>query len=189
MRSTELACRRGRAVGRSTADQDGVGVGVERAPVDDLDQMIAGLDLTPWLFTRDVIIEEGTIPHSHPILTLGTRNGGWFQLSSLLHEQIHWHLEDHDAAVQLLIDDELRPHYPRVPVGRPEGARDELSTYQHLVVCWLECEAMHRLAGPDHAERVMQGFIRGGLYTWVYRTVLTDSAPLQTLIEQAGLRL
>ena len=30
-------------------------------------------DLHKWLFTRDVLIQSGVIPHSHPVLTLNTR--------------------------------------------------------------------------------------------------------------------
>jgi hypothetical protein len=42
----------------------------ERATQSQLERLLAQYDLTPWIFTTSVLIDEDAIPHSHPILTL-----------------------------------------------------------------------------------------------------------------------
>ncbi|HVX42946.1 MAG TPA: hypothetical protein VHC49_03645 [Mycobacteriales bacterium] len=158
----------------------------ERRAATDLQASVAELDLTTWLFTPDVIIEENAIPHSHPVLTLGTRNGGVFQLASLLHEQIHWFCVANYADVQRVWDELLR-RYPDAPVGRPEGAADAESTYLHLIVCWLELDALTRLIDRETAERVAAGAMRAGLYRWIYQTVMADRESLGELLRSYSL--
>lgn len=41
-----------------------------------LDALLAKYDLEPWVLTRVVRIDERSIPHSHPVLTLHTRHIG-----------------------------------------------------------------------------------------------------------------
>lgn len=65
-------------------------------------------DLGKWLFTREIRIEEGATPHSHPVLTLNTRHLGddSLLLASFIHEQLHWHLLlcclEYQALIELL---------------------------------------------------------------------------------------
>ena len=49
-------------------------------------------DLEPFLFTKKINIQSRVIPHSHPILTLNTRNAEFPLkiLSTWLHEEFHW---------------------------------------------------------------------------------------------------
>jgi len=48
------------------------------------------------LFTKEVIIEKGVIPHSHPVLTLNTRaKDKRSLLATLVHEQFHWYVQNH----------------------------------------------------------------------------------------------
>lgn len=154
----------------------------ERTAVADLQATIAGHDLAPWTFTPEVVVEENAMPHSHPVLTLGTRNGGVFQLASLLHEQIHWFCVARYPDVERLYHDELFSRYPRVPNERPDGASDTESTYLHLIVCWLELDALTRLIDREAAERVAAGAMRAGLYRWIYQTVIDDREPLGRLL-------
>jgi hypothetical protein len=135
------------------------------------------------------VIEEGAIPHSHPVLTLSTVNGGDFQLASLLHEQMHWFCAAHDADAERAYEEQLRPRYPVVPVGRPDGAEDEESTYLHLIVCWLELDALIQLRGQSVAATVAEGAAAAGLYAWVYRTVLHDFDALRTIYAQHSLQI
>src|SRR5688572_24621752 len=101
-----------------------------------LERLIAAHDLSKWTFIRKVEIDEKAIPHSHPVLTLNTRHikDDELLLSTYVHEQIHWHLvnlsKETDEAIK-----ELRVLFPKVPAGPPGGARDENSTYLHLLVC------------------------------------------------------
>jgi hypothetical protein len=146
-------------------------------------------DLRPWTLTRTVQIDEDAIPHSHPVLTLHARhlNDDDLALATFIHEQCHWHLERHAAAVDAVVAS-LRKRYPHVPVGGREGARSERSSYEHLVVGWLELDGVARLLGRERARRVLEHWTHDH-YTWIYRRVLADAASLGRLVQQAGLRL
>ena len=137
-----------------------------------LERLIAAHELSKWTFTRKVEIDEKSTPHSHPVLTLHTRHlkDDELLLSTYVHEQIHWHLvhlsKETDEAIK-----ELRTVFPKVPVGGPEGARDENSTYLHLLVGYLEYRAGRELMGEFKAKQVIE-FWSTDHYNWVYRTVL-----------------
>jgi hypothetical protein len=43
------------------------------------------------ILTDEVLIEKGSIPHSHPILTLNTRHTDPLLITkTFVHEQFHW---------------------------------------------------------------------------------------------------
>ena len=46
----------------------------EQATADQLRRLLSQFDLTPWLFTRRILVDERAIPHSHPVLTVHTRH-------------------------------------------------------------------------------------------------------------------
>ena len=114
-----------------------------------LQQLLATYDLKKYTFTRRVVIEEGAVNHAFPVLTLNARFASAPDelLTSYVHEQIHWHLvnlsKETDEAIK-----ELRALFPKVPAGGPEGARDENSTYLHLLVCYLEYRVSRIPGGP-----------------------------------------
>jgi hypothetical protein len=162
--------------GSATAD--------ETATRRQLERLLATYDLEPWLFTRDILIQRGTIPHSHPVLTLSTRHlkDDDLLLATFVHEQIHWFLGTKSEASRLA-KAELRELYPKVPVGYPEGAQNEDSTYLHLVVCYLEHAALRHLLGELRARQVME-FWTHDHYTWVYREVLESPAKIGGVIRK-----
>lgn len=128
-------------------------------------------DLSKWEFTCQVCIDgKARIPYSHPVLTLNTRhvNDDAMLLATYLHEQLHWFVSgpSWNAAIK-----ELRGLYPSVPVGGSEGARNQYSTYLHLIVCYLEYKALIELLGADEARRVLE---RKGHYKWIYASILRD---------------
>jgi len=138
-----------------------------------LERLLKTYDLSKWIFTRAVVIDEKTaIPHSHPRLTLNTRHllDDELLLSTLVHEQAHWFLDSREKEVAEAIK-ELRLLFPKVPVGHPEGARDERSSYTHLVVIYLEYRALRELLGELRARQVME-FWAHDHYTWLYKTML-----------------
>src|ERR1700752_4894396 len=108
----------------------------ELATKTQLERLIAAHDLRQWTFTHEIVIDEKSIPHSHPVLTLHTRHLKQDDelLSTYLHEQLHWFLTRHPAEARAAEED-LKALYPDVPVGYPEGANDRESTYLHLLVC------------------------------------------------------
>jgi hypothetical protein len=163
------------------------GTPLEERGREQLRRLLHTHDLRKWLFTRDVLVQSGVIPHSHPVLTLNTRylDDDTAQLATFVHEQIHWFLMDQvghartNAAVS-----ELRGLYPQAPPAPPEGARDEWSTYLHLIVCTLELQALTELLGEPSAR---QQLARWTHYTWVYRTVLTDTEKMADLVRRHGM--
>lgn len=138
-----------------------------------LERLLATYDLSKWIFTRAVVIDEKTnIPHSHPRLTLNTRHlkDDELLLSTFVHEQAHWLVVQKDKDAEAAMK-ELRAMFPKVPVGHPEGARDERSNYIHLIVVYLEYRALRELLGELRARQVME-FWAHDHYTWIYKTVL-----------------
>ncbi len=138
-------------------------------------------NLERWIFTREVIVESGAIPHSHPVLTVNTRYLGdeIGALSAYLHEQLHWYAVENEAAVDAAIAD-LEEIFPDAPVGGADGARDKNSTYLHLIVCMLEFDALTELFG-EAAAREELGSKR--FYQWIYAQVLENEAPIRNIMK------
>lgn len=162
----------------------------ELATQHQLERLIALYDVSPWIFTNRVVIDGDprVIPHSHPVLTLSTRHlkDDELLLATFLHENIHWFMEAHPQEVDKAIAD-LKAIFPKVPAGHPEGARDEYSTYLHLLVCTLEYDAIKPLLGELKARQVIE-FWTTDHYAWIYRTVLERGRDLRGVIQKHGLR-
>jgi len=159
----------------------------ERQTSEQLQKVIASYDLSKYTFTREVIIEERAMNHAFPVLTLNVRfaDSPDELLSSFLHEQLHWHLRDHDAQQKAAIA-ELRQMYPTAPVGLPEGADTAYSTYVHLVDCYLEIQADRELIGPNRTDEVIKN---KPWYTWIYSTILRDEAKIRGVAQEHGLEV
>ena len=147
-----------------------------------LARLVDSYDLEPWMFTRTILIDETAMPHSHPVLTVNTETADdeVMALAEFVHEQLHWFEEAHAERRDRAIEATRRP-YPVVPVARPEGAGDEFSTRLHLIVCYLEYQAMKVLVGDARARASMVALSRHH-YCWVYRTVLTDEPTLAAIV-------
>lgn len=158
----------------------------EKAEIPRVQEILDKYDLTKWIFTDKIIIEAFAIPHSHPILTLNTRPKSQDELlSTFLHEQIHWYVDENKAWEQKAIA-EFKKLYKDVPFGNREGAKDEYSTYLHLIVCYLEFKSMVLLVGEEKAEKVMR---ETNHYTWIYERVLKDREALGKTIAKYKLNL
>lgn len=148
-------------------------------------------ELRPWIVQREIVISGEGIPHSHPELTL-TTGPAYFdddnrQLSSFIHEQIHWYLDkDQNKAALGRVLTRLRELYPEVPVGNGQGARSEFSTRLHLVVNWLELDAGVELLGEAEARRIASTYSH---YRWIYERVLQDTATIGAIIAGEGLAI
>lgn len=145
-------------------------------------------DLARFEYARQVRIAPTEIPHSHPVLTLNT----WIRddltlLSTYLHEQMHWYVTwySHARAPQWQqLFRLLRERYPTVPVGGADGAPDEFSTYLHLIVNWLEIEAVSQFV---EREAIVAHAGALPFYRWPYQTVIDDWAALRALYTKQGL--
>src|SRR5262245_12525643 len=152
-----------------------------------LEHVLASFDLGRYTFTRRVVIEERVINHAFPVLTLNVRfaQSADELLSSYIHEQLHWHLRERGPSQQQAIAD-LRRMYPNAPVGLPEGADTAISTYGHLVDCYLEIQADRQLIGPERTTAVIAN---KGHYTWIYGTVLQDEPKIAAIVHRHHLEI
>lgn len=143
----------------------------ERATADELRKILQNHKVDGWIYTRRIHIDERSIPHSHPVLTLHTRHLGDEHglLAAFLHEQFHW-LEDGNEHFRSAIQSYAQV-YPNAPSRGPDGARDLESTYRHLLICDLEFQAMSQLVGMERAREVLSA---NQHYTWIYDHVLVD---------------
>jgi hypothetical protein len=152
-----------------------------------LSRLVEEYDLTGWLFTTIVLLDETAMPHSHPVLTLNVAHerNAIMTLAEFVHEQLHWfeeqHAEDRDRAIE-----ETRRWYPAVPSEHPEGAGNETSTRLHLLVCYLEYQALKCLVGGRAARRTIVALSQHH-YRWIYRTVLSDEETIGRIICQYNL--
>jgi hypothetical protein len=164
------------------------GTPLEERGREQLRRLLRTYDLHRWLFTRDILIQSGVIPHSHPVLTLNTRYlvDDTAELATFVHEQLHWFLTDHvERAKTNAALTELRVLYPTVPTAAPEGdPLGERSTYLHLIVCHLELQAVTAILGEQSARQQMERWTH---YTWVYRTVLTETERIGELLRRHGI--
>ena len=152
-----------------------------------LKQVLSKYDLSKYIFTREVVIEERAMNHAFPVLTLNARfaDSPDELLSSFVHEQLHWYLRDHDFQQKAAIA-ELRRMYPNAPVGLPEGADTAYSTYGHLVDCYLEIQADRELIGRERTDEVIKN---KPWYTWIYKTILRDEDKIRGVVQQHNLEI
>ena len=152
-----------------------------------LRRLLTTYDVSPWIYTKSIVIDERAIPFSHPVLTLHTRHikDDELLLSTFVHEQFHWWLAGRSEATEQAITD-LRKLFPSVPAGGTAGARDEYSTYLHLLVCYLEQQADVRLLGELRTKQIME-FWATDHYTWVYQTVLGRGREIGQIVRERKL--
>lgn len=154
----------------------------ERLTRDRLLQLCETHPLERWLHTDRIRIDERTaVPHSHPVLTLNTRYDENELLSAYVHEQLHWYVVWPGDEPEIFA--ELRARYRGLPVGPPEGCRDEFSNLLHLVVNSLEYASLTELLGKDAARDLL---VSKRYYRTIYRTVLADDEQLTALIKAQG---
>lgn len=159
----------------------------EQATKEQLLRILNQYHFDGWLFTTEIRIQSMVQPHSHPVLTINTRqlddDDGF--LGTFLHEQFHWHAENELPTVEAVIA-ELRSIWPEVPVGPPQGARSEFSSYLHLIICLWELDALTQLIGLERATTVIRN---RGYYTWNYQTILAHGDQIRTLLSWHNLVL
>ncbi|MCI0461654.1 MAG: hypothetical protein L0Z62_32285 [Gemmataceae bacterium] len=150
-----------------------------------LEAMLEKYDLSGWIFTREILIDEAApVPHSHPVLTLNTRYNGkdLFLLSIFVHEQLHWFAlaqeQQRDRALA-----ELEELFPDLPTQPPDGSRGRHSSYQHVIVCYLEFAALKELVGEEKARETVE-FWAGHHYRAIYRLVLEQPDKIHAVVEK-----
>ena len=152
-----------------------------------LETLLVEYDVSKWLFTDSVVIEEGVIPHSHPTLTLSDGYVSYenMLLSVFVHEQIHWFCTAQEAQVNEAID-EFKKVYPNFKVDKSGflSAPNEHSVYLHFIVNYLELSAMSELVGEEAARSTIE---RMGHYIFLYNKVLSDTDAIGEIVRKHGL--
>lgn len=72
------------------------------------------------------------------------------------------------------------------PSGAPLGCRDQNSTYERQLLCHLAYKALQGFVGEDAANLVLH-FPQNHHYLWVYRTIESDKAYVESLIVKHAL--
>lgn len=158
----------------------------EKAAAALLEQVLSEYDLSKWIFTDKILIEQGATSHSHPVLTLSTRSTDKKDmLDVFVHEQLHWYVENHPTFKEKAVA-EFRKRYINVPFANRAGAGDEYSTYMHLIVCYLEYRSMEKLIGEEEAKQMMWN---QNYYTWVYNKIIEDVDFVGKVVKESGFDL
>ncbi len=160
---------------------------LERQGKAQMERLLQIYALDKWQFTDKVVIQSYVIPHSHPVLTLNTRylDNDVEQLSTYLHEQIHWYADAHEEQVDEIIT-VFKSMYPEVPVGNGQGARTTESSYLHLLVCWLELDGLGELIGK---KKDQENLAAKTYYQWIAKTVLEDTGEIGRVVKEHNLRI
>lgn len=156
-----------------------------------LRRLLATYDLDPWIFTQEVRIAAGVDPRSYPILTLNTDflDDDEMQLSVFLHEQAHLFVYEAPARDEAI--EELRRMYPDPP-------RADDGVYQHLLVAWVELDAMAELVGEKRAREVLEAKVLrlsgespesevDRVYAWYNGRVLEDTDEIGAVAARHGI--
>jgi len=159
----------------------------ERQTQAQLERLLQSYDVSRWVHTRDIVIDETEIPHSHPVLTLHARHlkDDDLLLSTFVHEQTHRMLDERPAEQAAAVR-ELKKLYPRIPVGYPEGSDNAEVNYDHLIIIYIEYRADQRLMGELRARAVME-FLSHDHYRWLYRELLRDPEKVGRVVKAHGL--
>lgn len=148
-----------------------------------LEELLNKYDLETYLYTKEIMIQTGTIPHSHPVLTLNTNfENDVYLLSTFLHEQMHWYSLSKEYDNEAL-GNAVFKIYPEVPIELPEGAGSKQGTYLHILICYLEYHTLSQVIGKEAAKEHIR-FMTGQHYTWVYKTILQDEDKLNELFKK-----
>lgn len=162
----------------------------EERTKDQLLELMETHDLAPLLFTSKVRIQSGfdAIPKSHPVLTLNTRhlNDDELLLSTFIHEQLHWYVQEHPSKEDIY--EELESMYPDVPHQFPQGSGGEVDTRYHILICHMEYQLLKHYIGELKAYQVFS-FWKQDHYQWIYRTVLKDAQKIELLAKSHNIRI
>ena len=160
----------------------------EQAKRTQLERIAAQYNLKKFTLTKDILIEQGVMNHSKPVLTL---NPGFpfnddRALSVYIHEQGHWLLGEHQNEMRGLYQDLTRT-FPGMPANYPEGSGSIQDSYFHLAVIGLEWNGLEEVVGEQRARTVLE-FLSTQWYTVLYKTVLENRQRVNDILQRHGLR-
>ena len=132
-------------------------------------KLLNKFDLNKYIITKQINIESGVIPHSHPILTLNTISlDDHYILSVFIHEQMHWYYNNRKDELKNTLP-KLKKEYKDVPCELPLGARNKKSTYLHIIINFSEYKALISILGKKESKNIL---LSKPYYTWIYKIVV-----------------
>lgn len=166
----------------------------ERALEAQLLELFAQYDLSRWYYAETIHIEDGVMPHSHPLLTLSpiTRSVTYLDhserlLQAYIHEQMHWFsLLDEPERTSDRAGAEFRTRYPNLPIERPKGTGSGFSNYLHIEVNFLEYQGLRELLGVPKATEIIASVPH---YTAIYALVLQDYDEIDRIMQENHMML
>jgi hypothetical protein len=152
-----------------------------------IERLAERFDLSKYTITRELVIEQGAVNHSFPVLTLNlwVLDNDERSLSLYLHEQAHWLLKERypDKSGDLVA--ELTKLYPDLDFNQPHGDGNKRSSYMHMVVIMLEWQALEALIGASRARAVLE--FKGRYHYWdLFATVLKHRSQMEDVLKHAG---
>ena len=131
-------------------------------------------DLTPLMFSKKVQINAGVKAVHYPVIILNTRFAEEPPklLAAFLHEQFHWYLIRNPKKAKA-VSARLKKMYPQI--------KDRA----HLIICYLEYEALKHFQGPKVSSLIIQDFInKDKIFPWYYREVLKNGYVFKKILKQ-----
>jgi hypothetical protein len=117
------------------------------------------------IITSEILIEEKSIPHSHPVLTLNTRHTEpLLILKKFIHEQLHWFVQDKPNYEECIT---FLKKYRDLGDCNKSGKYPN-SFWEHLIVCWntrnflqqtLEKEKVNFIYNPGQVYPLTEKFV------------------------------
>ncbi|CUI03653.1 hypothetical protein [Massilia antarctica] len=149
-----------------------------------LERLTATYDLSTWIQTDKIVIDEKTIPHSHPVLTLHAKhhNDDGALVSTFIHEQMHWWLSRHRSQTRQALR-AIRQRYPVLPVGYPDGADSLAASQEHLLVICLELDGVEQVLGKAEHDRLL-AYWSNDHYKKLYEIVARDREQIGAIVRK-----
>lgn len=162
-----------------------------------LDRIMNNYDLDDWIFTDVIKVVHGEDARSYPILQINTNHldDDEVQLSVFVHENAHNFVADDakDEEEEEVIR-ELRKLYPNPPEP------DQRNLYHHIMVVWLEFDALIEIFGEDEAENIIHRkidyYTKGEPdsplsqnYIWYNKTVMENPDVIGKLMDEYGFNI
>ncbi len=143
-------------------------------------------DLSPFLYTKDIMIQSEGNTHSLPMLTIDTRNAEKPHklLAQLLHEEFHHWARLEKVRIDLAVK-ELKKIYKTLPKGEK---KNPTNTYHHLIICYLEFKALSSFLGRKPASiLIIETMKKDKMYPWVYGEVLRNGQAIEKIMARNNL--
>lgn len=144
-------------------------------------------DLRPFMFVRNIQVTNAPAPHMTDLLVLTTGHAESPNklLTHWLHEELHFWVvlnKERTAAAAK----ELKKIYPTAPREQLPG--DKVSPYTHLIVCYLEYQALAFYVGKKEARSILLHVMKKNKkLPWTYFQVLNKNFAIKQVVERHGL--